>query len=40
MLPRSFKEGEKALKNPDTRFRQRYLDLMVNEGVRKTFEAR
>ncbi|XP_071445530.1 lysine--tRNA ligase isoform X2 [Hetaerina americana] len=29
-----------GLKDKETRFRQRYLDLMLNEKVRKTFEIR
>ena len=29
-----------GLKDQETRFRQRYLDLMVNNNVRKTFETR
>lgn len=29
-----------GLKDPDTRYRQRYLDLMVNPDVKKTFIAR
>ena len=30
MLPKG--QGSMVLKDPDTRFRKRYLDLMVNEG--------
>ena len=29
-----------VLKDPDTRFRKRYLDLMVNEGGAQVFEVR
>ena len=38
MLPRA-KEGENVL-NKDTRYRQRYLDLIMNNPVKKIFETR
>lgn len=39
MLP--FAKGEEGgLSNPETRYRQRYLDLIVNQNNRKTFEVR
>merc|ERR1740136_445710 len=40
MLP--FPKGEEhgGLSNPETRYRQRYLDLIVNQGNRRTFEIR
>jgi len=39
MLP--FAKGEEGgLSNPETRYRQRYLDLIVNQDNRKTFEIR
>jgi len=38
MLPKG--QGSEVLKDPDTRFRKRYLDLMVNEGGAKVFDVR
>ena len=38
MLPKG--QGSMVLKDPDTRFRKRYLDLMVNEGGAQVFEVR
>eukprot|EP00629_Pelagomonadales_sp_RCC1024_P017070 CAMPEP_0119267656 /NCGR_PEP_ID=MMETSP1329-20130426/5716_1 /TAXON_ID=114041 /ORGANISM="Genus nov. species nov., Strain RCC1024" /LENGTH=599 /DNA_ID=CAMNT_0007267591 /DNA_START=175 /DNA_END=1971 /DNA_ORIENTATION=- len=38
MLPKG--QGSEVLKDPDTRFRKRYLDLMVNEGSAKVFDVR
>jgi len=38
MLPKG--QGAQVLKDPDTRFRKRYLDLMVNEGGMEVFEIR
>lgn len=39
MLP--FAKGEEGgLSNPETRYRQRYLDLIVNQENRRTFEVR
>jgi lysyl-tRNA synthetase class 2 len=38
MLPRA-KEGENVL-NKDTRYRQRYLDLIMNNPVKKIFQTR
>jgi lysyl-tRNA synthetase class 2 len=34
------KGNEGGLSNPETRYRQRYLDLIVNQDNRKTFEIR
>ena len=36
MLPKSFY----GLKDQETRYRQRYLDLMLNDGVRRIFQTR
>ncbi|KAH8046736.1 hypothetical protein JL722_13480 [Aureococcus anophagefferens] len=38
MLPKG--QGASVLKDPDTRFRKRYLDLMVNEGAADVFAIR
>ena len=41
MIP--FKKGETGeggITNPETRYRQRYLDLIVNDGNRKVFDIR
>jgi lysyl-tRNA synthetase class 2 len=38
MLPKV--EGDKQVLNKDTRFRQRYLDLIMNNGVKKIFRTR
>ena len=40
MLPQAKGENSEALTDLETRFRQRYLDLMVNFDKRKTFEIR
>ena len=40
MLPQAKKNETRALSNPETRYRQRYLDLMVNTSVRDTFVIR
>ena len=37
MLPKG--QGASVLKDPDTRFRKRYLDLMVNEGAADVFAS-
>jgi hypothetical protein len=36
MMPKSFY----GLKDQETRYRQRYLDIMLNESVRRTFQNR
>mmetsp|Transcript_21310 Transcript_21310/g.75821 ORF Transcript_21310/g.75821 Transcript_21310/m.75821 type:complete len:611 (-) Transcript_21310:127-1959(-) len=38
MLPKG--QGTRVLKDEETRYRKRYLDLMVNEGGAKVFETR
>jgi lysyl-tRNA synthetase class 2 len=40
MLPQAKGGDTQALTNPETRYRQRYLDLMVNTSVRDTFVVR
>jgi len=43
MLPLAKKGGEsfsEGITNPETRYRQRYLDLIVNHESRRTFETR
>ena len=38
MLPKT--DGEKNVLNKDTRYRQRYLDLIMNNPVKKIFRIR
>lgn len=38
MLPKT--DGEKNVLNKDTRYRQRYLDLIMNNPVKKIFSIR
>lgn len=38
MLPKT--EGETVVMNKDTRYRQRYLDLIMNNSVKKIFKTR
>jgi lysyl-tRNA synthetase, class II len=38
MLPKT--EGDKNVLNKDTRYRQRYLDLIMNNNVKKIFQTR
>lgn len=40
MLPKSTKNNSMALTDHETRYRQRYLDLMVNKGTREIFITR
>jgi len=38
MLPKT--DGEKNVLNKDTRYRQRYLDMIMNNPVKKIFKTR